>query len=611
MQKHTIEYFISLQNKSEHTLKVHMKMSLEAAKAITVCLPAWILGSYMVRDFARNLHRLTLEHTRFCNSSTSAKTSAAKITQIDKQTWNIESTQEFDYIELSYIIFAHDLSVRSAYIDDEYCFFNGTSVFLYVPEMQDIEHKVTIDEPSFQSAYGCTDVATAMPLYNKVDGEASKSFACHGYLEAIDHPFLLGKFEQYTFEVDSHIFHLVFTGKNGINNRVIADDLTPIIKHHIELFGDFPCDEYWFMTLVSDAGYGGLEHTASTVLQYNRYDLQQIGRNAPKINDAYQQFLGLCSHELFHTWHVKRIKPQVMVVPDLSREVFTEQLWIYEGFTSYYDDFSLLRSKVIDEQAYLSILEQNFTRLLKNHGRTWQSASQSSFEAWSKFYKQDLHSINHIVSYYNKGAVIALCLDITLREMSNGAHSLDDVMRHLWLHYGKPQIGTPNDVIQSICLNEWSIDISEFLHNHVYSTNDIDYQSILAKAGLKLTLRGSAGNKDKGGQSEQIIKHDIGANYTEKHKMLQIKQVYYKRAANSAELMSGDLIVAVNNSQCTERVFISELNSGKTGDALNLHVLRDNRLIELCFPLLPSVEDTCEISIDNREKFEKWVTLDT
>ena len=235
--------------------------------------------------------------------------------------------------------------------------------------------------------------------------------------------------------------------------------------------------------------------------------------------------MSLCSHELFHTWHVKRIRPQELAESDLSEETYTEQLWIYEGFTSYYDDLSLVRSGVIDEQDYLELMGQNLTRLNRNVGRLKQTVTESSFYAWNKFYKQDASAINNIVSYYNKGAVIAMCLDLLIKKQSDNKLSLDDVMRRLWREYGCKDIGTPPEVVH-IILHQLGVDVEEYLHSALYSTDDLPTSELLALVGIKEHHRAKTSVTDKGGKAaDSTEKIHFGANFKKADTGVHITQI--------------------------------------------------------------------------------------
>lgn len=589
-----IEYALSILSTAEHLFEVKMHIELEeTSKELVLALPAWIPGSYMIRDFARNLHSLK------------SPQASIHINQVSKQEWKIKKHDGSDIkqLSLSYQVYAFDLSVRSAFIDDQYAFFNGTSVFLCAKGYEYCSHKVCIKH---QPHILAPEIATSL----KLDNLKENAYIANDYFDLIDHPFLIGQFDDHCFEVLGYRFHLVFTGSHNFDFARIERDLRPIIEHHISLFGDFPCPEYWFITLVCDNGFGGLEHLASTVLQYSRFDLPVMGE-ADKISKEYQQFLSLCSHELFHTWHVKRIKPEVMHQPNLFEEVYTPQLWIYEGFTSFYDDLSLARSKVISPRDYVQILNEAITRLLRNPGRLKQSACESSFDAWTKFYKQDAGSVNHIVSYYNKGAIIALCLDITLRQQSRYNVSLDNVMQVLWQQYGKTQIGTADNVILEICQREFAIDLSSFLHLATQSSIDLPLPTMLNSIGLKMNLRPQAHFQDKGGPSTSSIKHtvDLGGLLAMNDKQLKVLSIQEGRALSIAGLCVGDTIVALNKWQCDDKRFLHILNQAKLGDCLPVDVLRDGRLLTLTIEVQKAIADTCDITIENEALFMQWLGL--
>ncbi len=634
----SIHYDVSVLSKTEHLFAVSMKINLlaneeQALNSFIVALPAWIPGSYMIRDFARNLHSLRVVQINDAKQATmQVKTNQVKINQLDKQRWLLDFSGHHDIntIALEYQIYAFDLSVRSAFINDEYAFFNGTSIFLHVQDHENVPHYVTLKRDS-----DLDNVATAMPLItsdtkNVEPASLITTYKNDDYFELIDHPVIIGKFDDYCFDVMGHRFHLVFTGSHAIDFSQLELDLTDIIEHHIRLFGNFPCKEYWFMTLVCDKGFGGLEHMASTVLQYSRFDLPMMSyknksaksdehdqreENQPDLSNnanksaSYRTFLSLCSHELFHTWHVKRIKPSVMHQPNLLQEVYTPQLWIYEGFTSFYDDLSLARAGVISPQQYLDVLSEAISRLMRNAGRHKQSVSTSSFEAWSKFYKQDAGSVNHIVSYYNKGAIVALCLDLTLRQQSSNKVSLDDVMRVLWQQYGKTNLGTEDDVIENICKTSFDIDIAGFIHMATQNTMDLPLPSMLECIGVSMKTRSMTSFEDKGGKKAGKLNMDIGAVLSDQSGFIKVNSVYESRAACIAGLQVGDTIVAFQCLQCDLNKLSQLLSQTKLGEKHPLHIIRDGRLLELSFEIFPAIPDTCELGIENSQAFKQWLNL--
>lgn len=612
MSQDTVKYNVSVLNQHEHLFKVRLDASFSATQNIHLSLPAWIPGSYMIRDFSRNLISLNCLNESLC------------ITQNDKQSWSVQHKKGelFESLEIEYQVYAYDLSVRSTYIDDQYAFFNGTSLFLKLAGYENSNHYLNVDNESMGTE---ANIATAMPLAKNdlsTTGDGFQFFSSN-YLEFIDHPVIFGQFDKYSFYYKGCEFHLVFTGQNNIDFSRLQKDLEPIISHHLELFGDIPCEEYWFMTLVCDKGFGGLEHLASTVLQYSRFDLPMLRANNFDANNSnannldansemekeYQTFLSLCSHELFHTWHVKRIKPEVMQHPNLLQETYTPQLWIYEGFTSLYDDLSLARAGVITPNKYLEILNQVISRLLNNPGRFKQSVAKSSFEAWNKFYKQDAGSTNHIVSYYNKGTIVALCLDILLRQHSQDKVTLDTIMLDLWQDYGKVGKGTPDDVIQTICKEKHGIDVVSFIHMATQTTLDLPLPSLLMHIGITLNTRPKQNMQDTGGEIQIHNKVDIGATLAMNHQQLTVMSVQQGRAAAHSGMHIGDVIIAVNGWQCDEKRLYKILRQQTTGTSIPIHVMRDGRLIQLEFEIASAINDICVLEINDKTKFETWLGL--
>jgi predicted metalloprotease with PDZ domain len=361
-----------------------------------------------------------------------------------------------------------------------------------------------------------------------------------------------------------------------------------------------------FITLLANTGFGGLEHRDSTVLMYPRFDLPVIGEETqPK--DAYIDYLSLCSHELFHTWHVKRLRPEVMLNPDLSKEVYTDQLWIYEGITSFYDDLAVARAGKMSPEHYLTIVGRHLTRLYHTPGRQKQSPAESSFDAWTRFYKQDANSNNHIVSYYTKGGIVAFGLDLLLREKTDNQVQLDDLMRYLWKHYGKNETGTPDDVIHTAC-NELGVDVTAYLDDVVYSTQDVPLENWLENIGLKLHFRNRINANDKGGTpADTTATNDFGALLATDAKGCKITQLQEGSAAETAGLMIGDVIVAADNWVIDESLFMRLLQQKNQDDTLSLSVIRQGRLIALEMPIQKAQTKVAYLEIVDEQNYLNWL----
>lgn len=594
-----ISYQVSPGTLSEHLFEVEMHIKLpERVDSLTLSLPAWIPGSYMIRDFARNIIQIACVQSDLI------------LSKQDKQTWQLAHTSNQPITEctLLYRVYAFDLSVRSAFINHEYAFFNGTSLLLNLETFDALPHYLQVLPSADSTDWEIATAMTSVDAYPTTLDSSQVVFCSDGYSQLIDHPVLFGQLSKTSFEVEGVRFHVVFTGAETMDLKRICDDLAPICRHHIALFGECPVQEYWFMTLLCDKGFGGLEHKASTVLQYSRFDLPMSGDPEQK-SENYQQFLSLCSHELFHTWHVKRIKPKVMLQPDLSQETYTPQLWIYEGFTSLYDDLTLARTGLITPTEYCQILGQSLTRLMRNPGRHLQSIADSSFDAWTRFYKQDASSVNHIVSYYLKGSIVALALDISIRQQSANKHSLDDVMRELWQQFGKDELGTFDDVIENICEQQLGIDIRNFLHVAVASTMDLPISSMLNSIGLAVNMRACESNADKGGKpAKHAMSRDIGITFSEEPMGLKVSQILSGSAATVSGLQLNDIIITCKRYKTNLSHFSRCLNNTPIGQTLSLHVLRDKQLIDIDFISQPAQLNTCYVNIEDEAMFKDWLT---
>ncbi len=353
---------------------------------------------------------------------------------------------------------------------------------------------------------------------------------------------------------------------------------------------------YMFLVMVVGDGYGGLEHRSSTSLLCSRNNLPQPGQS--ELTEEYRSFLGLCSHEYFHSWNVKRIKPAVFDNTDLSQEVYTPLLWAFEGITSYYDDLALLRCGCITQQDYLELLGQTITRVERGFGKTRQSAAESSFNAWSKFYKQDENAANSIVSYYAKGTLIALCIDLKIRSMTDNRKSLDDVMRTLWHQYLQTGKGVnENDIQQTIC-HAVDTDITNFLNQLIYQHSDLPVNELLEFISINLEYRESAGQLDKGGKANTDLPAcSMGANLKESDAGLQVISVKENAAAQQAGLSAGDIIIAINSLKANMKMYQDWLKLSQPGSQHQLVVFRRDELMNFEVELQQPEKDTAVLTI--------------
>jgi predicted metalloprotease with PDZ domain len=545
-------------------------------------LPSWIPGSYLLREFARQVVAIRAE----------AAGRPIALEQSAKGTWLAVDAARPLVVTLT--VHAFDLSVRGAYFDHERAFFNGTSLFLLV-EGRDAEPvELMLRRPAHPVTAGWR-VASAMRARD-VDAEGFGTYVADNYDELIDHPFEIGSHAAVEFVAAGVPHRFVIAGRFDTDPERLAADLSQLCTAQIDFFGrPAPFDHYSFLGLAVGDGYGGLEHRASSSLIFKRDNLPRPGE--PGIPADYQGFLALCSHEYFHSWHIKRSKPAAFMPYRLDRRNHTRPLWVFEGITSYYQELFLLRSGLLGSAAFLRRIGELLTRVYRVPGRQRQSLAESSFNAWDRLYKPDANSVNTGVSYYSKGAMIALALDLMLRR--GGAATLDDIVRALWLRFGQPGIGLPEDGFEDLAAEYGGDSVRAFLTGAIEGTDDPDLPALLDAFGLRLKFRQVEGAQDRGGTppSATAPRLGIGAAWQAHGAGLKLTQVPDGQPAQAAGLAPDDVIVALDRIQANYATLTTRLSRYEAGDAIPVSYFRGDELreTELVLEALPS--DSCYIEI--------------
>ncbi len=576
-----IRYRIIPLDPQAHLFEVTLRIARPAAAGQSLSLPAWIPGSYLIRDFAR--HIVAIEAS--CGGR------RVGLQKLDKHTWRAAPCPK--PLEVRYRVYAWDLSVRDAHLDTTHGFFNGTSVFLRVHGQDDQPCSVRIERPPGARFKGWR-VATSLP------GAGAPEFGfgdyqAGNYDELIDHPVELGNFALASFDAGGIRHDIALTGRHDADFERLASDLRAICTTQSRFFEPrshrAPMPRYLFLVTAVGEGYGGLEHRSSTALLCARNDLPHAGMNG--IPASYRKFLGLASHEYFHSWNIKRIKPLAFAKYDLERENHTRLLWVFEGFTSYYDDLLLLRSGAIALEDYFTALGETIGVVLRAPGRKLQSVAESSFDAWSRFYRQDENSPNAIVSYYTKGALVALALDLTIRQRSADRHSLDDVIRHIWRRFGRDfadnQGGLDEDGLPAEVAAATGLDLRRQIRAWTQGTADLPLARLLAGAGVKLATSSAT----KGGAR-------LGARLVMRPGGLEIATAYSAGPAESAGLAGGDLIIAADGLRVDAAALQTMLDRRRDGERLRLHVFRRDELIEAQVVLAAPPPSEIKLSLDEK-----------
>lgn len=547
-----ISYRLEIADAHAHLFRVTLTIPQPASEQ-RVSLPVWIPGSYLVREFARHLSGLQAKQG----------SDEVALTQLDKATW-VAACKGKGALTLSYLVYAFDNSVRTAFLDAHRAFFNGTSVFMRVHGREAEPQRVEL-----RGLPKGWQVATALPLVKGQTYEAAD------YDELVDHPVELGTFWRGEFKAGGVPHEFVVAGAlpDFDGERLLAD-ARRICEAEIDFWHGKKktfFKRYVFMLNAVDDGYGGLEHRASTALIASRRDLPQRGKtDAKDLSDGYVTLLGLISHEYFHTWNVKRLRPAEFTRYDYGCENYTQLLWFFEGFTSYYDDLLLFRAGLIDEARYLKLLAKTFTGVLGLPGRKVQSVAQASFDAWVKYYRGDENTPNSTISYYTKGSLVALALDLSLRHEGKG--SLDDVMRLLWERSEGGPISEAD--IAAALAQVGGRSYAKELKAWVHGTDDLPWPNLLAKAGVAWS------------QQPPSVAQRLGLRVSESALTgIKVSNVLRGGAAEAAGVSAGDELIAVDGWRMRRLDDLTRLMTAKRPAQLLLS--RDQRVHTLAIELPP------------------------
>jgi predicted metalloprotease with PDZ domain len=574
-----VRYRIAPLDPHAHLYEVAVTVEAPDPAGQRFALPTWIPGSYLIREFARH----------FVSIGATCAGGPVALHKTAKNEWQAAPCS--GALTVVARVYAFDLSVRTAYLDGTRGYFNGPAVFLCPAGREHAPCEVEIVEPD-GAAYADWRVATTLPPLDAKPYGFGR-YCAGSYDELIDHPVETSAFALATFTAGGVPHDIAISGRHRADLERLARDLSRVCQWQIDLFGGAPFDRYLFQVAAVGDGYGGLEHRASTSLLCRRDELPHSSNAG--IDDDYLTFLGLASHEYFHAWNVKRIKPAAFTPYDLSRENYTRQLWAFEGFTSYYDDLALVRCGLIDAGRYLEVLGRTVTTVLRGPGRSVQSVADSSFDAWIKYYRRDENTPNAVVSYYAKGTLVGCALDLTLRE--GGRASLDDLMRALWERYGRSGIGVPEDGIARLASELAGRDLSSFFARYVEGTDDLPLAELLAHFGVVYQTRPAHGENDRGGRSGNgnaprcALGIRLGAGQT-------LATVLRGGPAARAGLSAHDTLVAIDGLKATPERISTVLAQHVPGDAVEVHAFRRDEFMRFTVTLDAPPADTCFLALD-------------
>ncbi len=584
-----VHYQVEAADLNAHLWRVTLTVEQPAAQQ-TVSLPAWIPGSYLLREFSKNLQRLAARQG----------SKAVNLQQLDKATWQVECVPSSPLV-LTYDVYAFDNSVRTSWLDANRGFFNGTSLCLKVHGQEASPHSVELMPVAGKPNW---EAATGLPAY-KVGKRGFGTYVAGDYDELVDCPVEMGAFWSADFKAGGVPHRIVVAGAaESFDGARFMADVQKICEAEIRFWHPSkgvasrtgkrtPHKSYLFMLNCVDDGYGGLEHRNSTALIASRRDLPRVGES--RKTDGYVTLLGLVSHEYFHTWNVKHLRPAEFTHYDYARENYTHLLWFFEGFTSYYDDVLLRRAGVIDDTVYFKLLNKTINQVMQTPGREVQAVAQASFDAWVKYYRQDENTPNATVSYYTKGSLVALCFDLTLR--AEGRTTLDDVMRALWL---RCKAGPMTEADFSAVLKElggraFTREIAAWVHG----TKELPLEELLKPFGVNVV------------QDPSQLQQRLGVRVTETSG-IQVKTVLRGGAAEQAGIAAGDEWIGVEVAGNAWRLGKLDDLLFYAGNHRKMQVLvsRDRRLMRLELNL-PASSTTWRLVVRDAALVQPWLAPQT
>lgn len=543
-----IEYRVAFPAPHTHLFEVTMKVGRATGATLDLQLPVWTPGSYLVREYAR--------HVQDFRASDGAGR-PLRWEKIDKATWRV-ATQGSETVEVFYRVYANELATQTSHLDADHAYFNGASLFLYVPGAKSVPHRLKIEAPA--------GWRVTCPL--GLEPDADGYFTAPDYDRLVDAPTMVGTHRLLSFTVGGKLHRVAIMGRFPVPEERFVKDLSKIVEVTSQIFGDLPYEHYTFLILLQPGIGGGTEHLNSNVSMGSPDALATVG--------GYRQFLGLESHEFFHTWNVKRLRPLALGPFDYQRENYTRSLWVAEGLTSYYDDLILHRAGLLSKGEYLGTLAGALAGHDQQPGRLMQSAESSSFDTWIKQYRPDENSINTAISYYTRGQILGLLFDLEIRARTKGERSLDDVMRRLYQEYGLPRPGFTEAQLKATFEAVAGGDLTTLWKRHVEGAEEIDFGPVLARLGLELTKGWQPGLPATSG-----VKGDpgtIGLRIRSAGDRAIIANVLAGQPGYEAGLNAGDELVALDGLKLDAGNATRRLNELLAGQTVGLSVFRREAL---------------------------------
>ena len=580
-----IEFTVSMPQPHTHLLEVEMRVRNASTPAQTdLVMPVWTPGSYLVREFARHVQDFEAK---------GAAGRALAWSKVNKNTWRVETGGQRDW-RATYRVYANELTVRTSELNDRHAFWNNTALLMHIDGQLGV--------PSTLRVVPFKDWKVATGL-QPLAGERN-TFIAPNFDVLYDSPVIASDFKTLSFEVRGTPHRIIIDGDqagSNIDPERLRRDTQKVVEATIALMGDVPYRDYTFILLLRPGGGGGLEHLNSTALIANPFGFRSEA--------SYVNFLSLVAHEFFHLWNVKRIRPDALGPFDYTKENYTRLLWVAEGLTSYYEDILLRRAGLISDKEALERMARNIQGVQNVPGRLAMSVEEASFDAWIKYYRQDENSINSQISYYDKGNVVGLLLDLRIRALSNGARSLDDVMRYLYTEHAKRGRNFSPADFQRAAEIAAGQSMDDFFSRYVRGRDELDYNAALATAGLRLDTTGAPPDAAKPAPQRT----HLGATLVQDGDRLIVRNVPAGTPAYEQGLNANDQIIAIDGVRASLSFLNARLDEKRPGDTVSLSVFRFDELRNFSVKLAGRVEAPYRIvpvanpSDEQKKIYQSWL----
>ncbi len=582
----TVQYRLSFRQAETHRVEIEVSVPSDGKSEIELMMPVWTPGSYLVREYARQVEQV---------AAVNGKTSAAlNVRKKDKNHWLVDCTGA-DEVAVRYTLYCHEMSVRTNWVERDFAFLTGAATFLTRSDMLAHPHVVHIDAlPNWPK------IATSLVASDARNPWTRKAA---NFDELVDSPILLGAIDIQTFEVGGAKHHLATLGGESFWDTVsAAKDVKKIVEIEQAFWRETPYKEYWFLNLATESG-GGLEHDNSCVLMTGRWSQRQ--------RTKYADWLGLVSHEFFHAWNVRRLRPKVLKQYDYNSEQHFHELWVAEGITSYYDELFVARSGLCNPKDYLDKLGKNIAAVQNAPGRLSQSLVDSSFDAWIKYYRPDENANNSRISYYLKGALIGLLLDVEIRSKTDGDKSLDDVMRQLWKSHR--ETGYTNEDFSKVVEQVTGASYEDWLKLNLETTQEMDFSKLLEWYGLEWKKKEA--DKDAPAEKSLFGNVYVGMDLLASQGKAMVDKVTRDSPASLAGFNAGDELISFDGFRVAVETWAERLNSYKPNDVCKCLVARRGKIVELSLKLASEPETSWKIArvakptVDQEKRWRNWLNL--